>query len=144
MTYNQLIKKFNELLQSHAQLKTVKNATPTEWLGSPGVVDFPAALFVVNTGTFERGNQRTRLVQMWFIDKSGADNEFEQDVSSDMEQVAGDIVEKLLNEANKWSIDAPISYTFFRDSYEDFMAGVQFIFSIETNNEFDGCDMPTI
>lgn len=144
MTYRKLIKTLTDLLQSHAQLKTVKNATPTEWLQSPGVVDFPAALFVVNTGSFEIGNERQRTVQMWFMDKSGQENEFEQDVSSDMEQVAGDIVEKLYNDANVWIIDKPISYTFFRDSYEDFISGVQFTFNISTVNQFDGCDMPTL
>lgn len=142
MTYNQLIEELKSRLNAHGQLKGVYNATPTEILAPEGEVDLPAVFFVVNTGVFLAGNARDRVVQMWFVDKSGQENEFEQDVSSDMEQVAGDIVEGLYNDGNDWLIDKPITFEFFRARYGDYLSGVQFTFNIETQNNADACDTP--
>lgn len=142
MTYNQLVEELKSRLNEHGQLKGVYNATPTEILAPEGEIDLPAAFFVVNTGSFLPGNARDRVVQMWFVDKSGQENEFEQDVSSDMEQVAGDIVEGLYNDGNPWLIDKPITFEFFRARYGDYLSGVQFTFNIETQNKADACDTP--
>jgi hypothetical protein len=142
MTYNQLVKRLQTLLDSHGQIRKVYNATPTEIPQPWGEVELPAVFFVVNTGVFLPGNERQRVVQMWFMDKSGQENEFEQDVSSDMEQVAGDVIESLYNDGNPWRMDEQVSYEFFRGEYGDFVSGVQLTFNIYTINAADACDMP--
>lgn len=144
MTYNQVLKTIRELLESHAMIKTTKYATPREWLFVESQPIYPIACFAVNSGSLNIGREQVYNVSLWFLDKAGMEAEFEPDVASDQIQVAADIVSKLRNGANDFTIDDNISFNLVLDKFEDYLSGVELTFNISTISDFDACDMPTI
>ncbi len=144
MTYNQLVKTIRTLLESQAQLKSVKNATPREWLFVETQPIFPIACFAINSGSLNTGREQVYNISLWFLDKAGMEAEFEPDVASDQLQIAADIISSMRNGANNYTIDTNINYNFVLDKFEDYLSGVELTFNINTISDFDACDMPTI
>lgn len=144
MTYNQLITTITSLLQSHAMIKTVKHATPKEWLLRDEQPVYPIACFSINSGSINIGREQIFNVQFFFLDKSGKEAEFENDVISDQVQIASDIVSLMRTGRNSYSIDENITFNAISDKYEDYLAGVELTINISTQNEFTGCDVPTL
>lgn len=143
MTYNQVITTLQSLLQGHAMIKTVKNETPGEWLKKTEI-EFPVCCFSINAGSFNKGRQQVYNVQFFFLDKSGEDKEFEQDVISDQVGIGYDVTELMRAPRRDYSIPDDIGFDTISDSkYEDNLAGIQMTFDIETQSDFDGCDAPT-
>lgn len=143
MTYNQIVAEIRTLLESHAMLRSVKFATPTEWLNWEGVPDLPIALYAINAGSYIAGYQKMYTVELWILDKSGAEGEFETDVVSDAHGILHDIVNALNLSSRKYSIDMPIQWTAISDKYEDYLGGVTATINIYTNGQFSYCDFPT-
>lgn len=143
MTYNQIVNEIRTILQSHAMINTVKFASVTEWINWEGVPDLPIALFSVNSGTFEMGYQKSFTIEMWFLDKSGLEGEFETDVTSDMHGIGADIVNALSLSSKPYSVQKPITWTAISDKYEDYLSGITLTINIQTNGEFTYCDFPT-
>jgi hypothetical protein len=144
MTYNNLITTITDMLQSHAMIKTVKNCSPKEWLNKDDQPVFPICCFTVSSGTFNVGRQQIYNIQFFFLDKSGAEAEFEQDVISDQIGIAYDIVELIRGTKRDYTIEDSVSFNTISDKYEDYLAGVEFTTDITTTSDFDGCDVPTI
>lgn len=144
MTYNQLITTLQNILESHAIIKTVKNVTPKEWLLKDEQPIYPICCYSVNTGTLNKGREQVYNVQFFFLDKSGAEAEFEQDVISDQLQIANDIVEFIRGTKRDYTIDDNITFNTISDKYEDYLAGVEITTNITTQSDFDGCDAPMI
>ena len=144
MTYNQLITTITSLLQSHAMIKSVNYATPKEWLLRNEQPVYPVALFSVNSGTLNIGREQIYNVQFFFLDKSGQEAEFENDVISDQVQTASDILSLIRTGRKNYSIDDNVSFNAISDKYEDYLAGVELTINISTQNEFTGCDVPTL
>lgn len=142
MTYNQLIKEITTILESHVMIQTVKNVTPQEWLSRDNQPTFPVCCFSINNGSFNVGRQQLYTVQFFFLDKSGAEAEFEPDVISDQLSIAYDVVEKLRNDGNDWYIDDNVSYNLISDKYEDYLAGCELTINFYTQSDFDGCNFP--
>lgn len=142
MTYNQLVSEIQTLLGSHKMLNTVKFASPTEWLNWDSVPVFPLGAFAINSGGFNIGREQTYQLQLWFLDKSGVEGEFETQVTSDMHGIAADIVSKLRNGANEFTIDDSIAWEAISEKFEDYLSGVQLTFNLSVKSSFDACDMP--
>ena len=144
MTYNQLITTITSLLQSHAMIKSVNYATPKEWLLRNEQPVYPVALFSVNSGTLNIGREQIYNVQFFFLDKSGQEAEFENDVISDQVQTASDILSLIRTGRKNYSIDDNVSFNAISDKYEDYLAGVELTINISTQNEFTGCNVPLL
>ena len=144
MTYNQLLAELQTRLESHAMVKTVKNVTPKEWLNREEVPEFPVACYYINSGTFNKGREQIYNVQIFFLDKSGAENEFEADVISDQVGIAYDIIELMRGTKRIYTVDESITFNTLSDKYEDYLAGCEITFNITTQSDFDGCDVPTL
>ena len=142
MTYNQIIKKITTLLQSNPIIKTVKFATPTEWLGYVSMPVYPAALFFINNGQINTGRELSYSFQFWFLDKSGVEGEFEQEVISDQHQLANDII-LALRQDQTISVDTNIRWDAISEKYEDYLSGVTLTFNISTTGQFNNCDFPS-
>ena len=142
MTYNQVIKTIKTILDTHAMIKSVKSATPREWLFADSQPVFPVACYAVNTGSLNVGREQIFNLTLWFLDKSGMEREFEDDVTSDQLQICADIISKLRNGANNWVIDDNITYNLISDKFEDYLAGVEVSFDMTTFSDFDACDIP--
>ncbi len=142
MTYNQVIKTIKTILDTHAMIKSVKSATPREWLFADSQPVFPVACYAVNSGSLNVGREQKYNLTLWFLDKSGMEREFEDDVTSDQLQICADIISKLRNGANNWVIDDNITYNLISDKFEDYLAGVELSFDMTTFSDFDACDIP--
>jgi hypothetical protein len=143
MTYNQVLKELRTLLESHLQIKSVKNATPREWLFVSEQPIYPIACYSINNGSLNIGREQVYNVTLWFLDKAGLEAEFEPDVASDQLQICADIISTLRNGANDWLIDDNITYNLILDKFEDYLSGVEVTFNMTTTSSFDACDMPT-
>ena len=144
MTYNQLITTLTNLLSSHAMIKEVKNATPREWLFRDNNPEFPVCCFSINSGSMNVGKEQIYNVQFFFLDKSGAEMEFEQDVISDQWQISEDIIQMIRSTKRDYYIDDNITINAISDKYEDYLTGVEFTANIYNQREFDACDAPII
>lgn len=142
MTYNQIIKTLKDLLATHAQIKSVKYATPKEWLFKNDEPVFPICCYSLNSGSFNVGREQVYNITLWFLDKAGMEAEFEADVASDQMQICADIISSLRNGVNPWTIDDNISYSLILDKFEDYLSGVQVSFNMTTVSDFDKCDIP--
>lgn len=142
MTYNQVIKSLRSLLESHRMIKSVKNATPREWVFVNEQPVFPVSCFAINSGSLNVGREQVYSITLWFLDKAGMEAEFEADVASDQLQICSDIISKLRNGSNPWIIDDNITYNLILDKFEDYLSGVEVTFDLTTTSDYDACDMP--
>lgn len=142
MTYNQVIKELKAILATHAMIKSIKNATPREWLFADSQPVFPIACLAINNGSLNVGREQVYNITLWFLDKAGLEGEFEQDVTSDQLQICADIISKLRNDANDWQIDDNITYNLILDKFEDYLSGVEVSFNMITYSDYDACDIP--
>ncbi len=141
MTYNQIISEIESILTSNPIIKTVKNVTPKEWLNQDNQPVFPVCCFSLNSGSLNVGRQHIFNVQFFFLDKSGAEMEFEQEVISDQLQIANDFIEKVRGTKRSYTIENEIPFTAISDKYEDYLAGVEITTNITVTSDFDGCDV---
>ncbi len=142
MTYKQLTSEIQTILESNKMLHTVKFASPVEWLNWDSQPVFPLASFSINSGALNIGREQVYQIQFWFLDKSGVESEFETEVVSDMHSVAADIISKLRNGANEFTIDNQIAWNAISEKFEDYLSGVELTFNLSVKSSFDACDMP--
>lgn len=141
MTYNQIITKITDLLTSNPIIKSVRFATPTEWIGYVSMPQFPVALFFINNGQLNAGRDLVYTIQFWYLDKSGVEGEFEQEVISDQHQIANDIV-MALRQDRTISVDTNIRWDAISEKFEDYLSGVTLTFNISATGQFNNCDFP--
>lgn len=125
-------------------IKEVKFATPQEWIFATNQPTFPVCCFMINSGSLNIGREQVYNVSFWFLDKAGMENEFEKDVTSDQIQIAADIVSNLREGSNPYTVDTNIAYSVISDKFEDYLAGVNLTFNINTISDYDACNMPTV
>ena len=123
-------------------IKSVKNATPREWVFVNEQPVFPVSCFAINSGSLNVGREQVYSITLWFLDKAGMEAEFEADVASDQLQICSDIISKLRNGSNPWIIDDNITYNLILDKFEDYLSGVEVTFDLTTTSDYDACDMP--
>ena len=123
-------------------LHTVKFSAPVEWLNWDNQPVFPLGSFAINRGGLNAGREQTYQIEMWFLDKSGVEGEFETDVVSDMHSVAADIISTLRKGSNPYVIDAQISWDAVSEKFEDYLSGVFLTFNLSVVSKFDACSMP--
>jgi hypothetical protein len=90
------------------------------------------------------GREQVFSVQFFFLDKSGKEAEFENDVISDQIQTGSDILSLMRTGRNSYSIDDNVSFNAISDKYEDYLAGIEYTINISTQNEFTGCNVPLL
>jgi hypothetical protein len=143
MTYNQVIEEIKETLENHPMIKEVLTASPLQWLNDNHVPDYPVSCFVINSGQLNAGREEVFAIDMWFLDKSGSEAEFEQEVISDMHGVAYDILQILRQQFNPFTIDANVNWEAISEKFEDYLSGVKITFNFFTNRKYGACDVPT-
>jgi hypothetical protein len=142
MTYNQIVQKITDLLESNPIIKTTRFASPTEWLGWVEMPVMPVASFVVNNGQLNAGREIVYSITFWFLDKSGVEGEFEQQVINDQLMIANDIISALRNDQTI-SLDASVSWEGISEKFEDYLSGVSMTLNIYLTGKFGKCDFPT-
>ena len=76
-------------------LNTVRFASPIEWINWDDQPVFPLACFTLNSGGLNAGREQVYQINLWFLDKSGKDGEFEKEVNSELHSICADIVSKM-------------------------------------------------
>lgn len=141
MTYNQVVKEIQEKLQSHPMLHEVMFGSPAIWLYNNQPPSFPSANFEINTGSLNIGREQIFTVNVWLLDKSGVDSEFEQEVTSDMHGIAYDFLQKLRNSLD-YSISNTVTWNAISEKFEDYLSGVNFSFDFTVTRSYGNCDSP--
>ena len=141
MTYNQVVKEIQTKLEAHPLIKTVKFNPPTNWLNWDEQPVFPVACFVINSGQLNAGREQVFNIQMWFLDKSGLEGEFETEITSDQHSIAADVISNLRKQSNSYLIDTNINWDAISEKYEDYLSGVGLSFNLSAISKFDACDI---
>lgn len=125
-------------------IKTVKFASPLEWLNWDNQPVFPLACYTINSGQLNAGREQVYVINFWFLDKSGKEGEFETEVTSDQHSICADIISKLRSNSQDYVIDTNIQWTAVSEKFEDFLTGVTCNINLSAVSDFDACNMPTI
>jgi hypothetical protein len=143
MTYKQVKEAVKTILESHAMIRDVRFATPTEWMKKETQPEYPVCCYAINTGSFEKG-YKNFTVQFWFLDLAGAEGEYDVDVVSDQTEIANDIVGLLKqSHVRSWTIDETINFNCILQKFEDYISGVELTINLKTINKYDTCAIPT-
>lgn len=116
--------------------------TPKEWLGYNNQPLLPVACFYCNTGSIDYPRSLVYQFDLWLLDKSGVEGEFELEVISDMHQIANDVINSMRMD-NQMTIDNEIKFDAISEKYEDYLSGVFVQFRISVTGQFNMCDFPT-
>jgi len=142
MTYNQIVLKITDLLESNKFIKTVRFSSPNEWIGWTEMPVMPVASFVINNGQLNAGREIVYSVTFWFLDKSGIEGQHETQVVNDQLMIANDIISSLRNDQTI-SLDPSISWDAISEKFEDYLSGVTTTFNISLTGKFGQCDFPS-
>jgi hypothetical protein len=143
MTVNQVINEIKAVLQNHAMINTVLVSTPMEWINKGEVPLYPVGTFDISSGFLNIGREQIHRVDMWLLDQSGKDGEFEQEVISDMHGVAYDVVSILRKGGNPWIISDKVQWQAISEKFEDYLSGVRITFDFIVVRDYGSCDTPT-
>jgi len=143
MTVNQVIQEIKAVLQNHAMINTVLVSTPMEWINKGEVPLYPVGTFDISSGFLNIGREQIHRVDMWLLDQSGKDGEFEQEVISDMHGVAYDVVSILRKGGNPWIISDKVQWQAISEKFEDYLSGVRITFDFIVVRDYGSCDTPT-
>ena len=116
--------------------------TPKEWLGYNQQPTLPVACFYCNQGEINYPRELVYQFDLWLLDKSGVEGEYELDVISDMHSIANDIINTLRMDS-MMSIDTKVIFNAISEKYEDYLSGVFVQFNISVTGQFSMCDFPT-
>jgi hypothetical protein len=142
MTYNQVVTEIQEALESHKMLRDVMFGSPAAWLNRDYVPAFPSASFTIDSGQLNVGREQIFTIEVWLLDKSGIDGEFEQDVVSDMHGVAYDVLQTLRQQFHEYIISASVNWSAVSEKFEDYLSGVNFTFDLNVMRKYGACDVP--
>ena len=143
MNYNQVVREISDLLQDHPMIQEVQFNTPVAWLNQNFVPSFPVASYVINSGSLNAGREQVYRVEIWLLDKAGNEAEFETDIISDMHGVAYDILQKLRQQFNNFTISNNVSWNALSEKFEDYLSGVRFSFDLSVVRDYGACDVPS-
>ena len=144
MTYNQVVKMILDLLDNHPNINEVDFTTPVNWINRNYVPSFPVANFTIDAGTFQSNREQSYRIDMWFLDKSGNEGEFETDVVSDMHGVAYDIIAQLKKLSNPYTVTDVITWGVISEKFEDYLSGIKLTLDLFVDRKYGACDVPTI
>jgi hypothetical protein len=141
MTYKQVQRAVQTILQSHAMIKDVRFVTAKEWIKRDSDPLYPVCCYDIFSGSFQPG-YKTFQVRFLFLDQTGMDGEYEIDVVSDQTEIANDILALVKQRDNNWIIDTEITFEVLLGEFEDNLSGVQLTINIKTLNNYDTCAIP--
>lgn len=144
MTYNQVVKEIEEVLDNHAMINTVLFSTPVEWLNRNQVPTYPVASYAINSGSLNVGREQIYRVDLWLLDQSGKDGEFETEVISDMHGAAYDVLSILRKGGNSWILSPQVAWIAVSEKFEDYLSGVKITFDLTVVRDYGSCDTPTV
>ena len=143
MTYNQVIKIFEDWANNHLLVKTFGNGEEWEVNGTlkAGLLYPMFYAIPVSSQTFENTINRTFKIVCFGQVKKDKSNENE--VISDTESIIHDFVKYLKYDSDDFELVGDPSMTPFKEDFGDFCAGWESEIIIQTNFANNQCDSPT-
>jgi hypothetical protein len=142
MTLNQITKKIKKIAEDHRQVRTVRLDDPSNFLSNETKdVLYPAVWFTLN-GSDITGKEKTYKFVITIADILHPEDITETEVQSDCEQIADDILGFLNWGKQEWTYEKSTQYEYFREDFEDILAGVTFQISLKVPFVYDICDVP--
>lgn len=146
-TLNQIIKTVEGYVAAHKQLNTFQFGDPWEFAESEEVI-YPA-LFMVNGNVEVTERELTHNFQLIFADRINEDNPADADsqeneVLSDMREVALDILALLHNPINRdnFTLNKSANLQPFTERFKDLTAGWVMDIKIRQPMLYDRCQVP--
>lgn len=141
MTLNQLIAQIQELGENHEIIQTTWYGPAMLKLAETDVT-YPMFTFDTTGGNID-GASLLLSFQMFFFDRINADRSNEQEVHSDMLQVAQDIIAQLRYPGWDFVLRNTLPVQLFTDSTPDLLAGITVTATIELPYVSDRCSVPS-
>lgn len=141
VTYNQIVDAFEDIATAHRQVNTFGIGDVWE-VATSGTVNYPMVWAVPQDGELSNKvyNSNWTLI---FMDLVHKDEHDENEVMSDMEQVALDFIAQLLNPEYAFDFKADgITFKRFTERFDDEVTGVAIDITIRVPFIFDRCAIP--
>ena len=122
-------------------IKEVRFSSPLEWMFANEQPEFPLCCFRLETGTLEAGYTLYDL-RIWFLDLSGREGQFDDDVISDQLETAKDIWSLLKQSQVREWLAENANFTLLTEKFEDYISGVELSLQIKVFNQYVTCDIP--
>lgn len=122
-------------------IKEVRFSSPLEWMYRNEKPEFPLCCFRLETGTLEAGYTLYDF-RIWFLDLSGREGQFDDDVISDQLETAKDIWSLLKQSQVREWLAENANFTLLTEKFEDYISGVELSLQIKVFNQYDTCDIP--
>lgn len=141
MTLNQLVAQITELGNNHQIIETTYYGPAMLKLAEADVT-YPMFTFDTTGGNID-GASLVLSFSMFFFDRLTADRSNEQDVHSDMLQVAQDVIAQLRWPGWDFVLRPNIAVNLFTDSTPEMLAGVNISATFELPYVSDRCSVPS-
>ncbi len=151
LTYNQIIKEFNDFADAHLQIENFGNGNLWEVVEHDQMADFNYPLLWVIDQPASIGDATfTWNFQVLAISLVQKDESDENEVKSDMAQVLFDLIayfeQKTATSNNvdwlKVNIERSGTMTSFTERFEDELTGWALSIAFKMPNKYDNCDLP--
>ena len=141
VTYNNILKSFEDISTAHKQVNT--HGCGSEWdIATSGTVNYPMC-WVVPTDSSLTGKIYNSNFTLIFMDLVHKDVRDVDEVTSDMELIAQDYIAQLLDPQYDFDFKADnIPFRRFEDRFDDEVAGVAIDITIRTTYVYDRCAIP--
>jgi hypothetical protein len=146
LTYNQILKRIQQLCVHHAQVKSYKYARPTDFL-TEKTTEFTAVFLQDNDGNVSiSSKQQTINFKLFVLDLVNVSEDTLtnlKDVQSDTLEIAKDLI-ALFNDENytDWAIGSECNFQLLFEAFDALVAGVVVDFSIRVPYLSDRCAVP--
>lgn len=140
-TLNQVIKSLNDIADNHQQLNHFFFGEMYDFATS-GDTQYPAMAVEKEPDLLE-GSTLKMNFNLYFIDLVHKDISNRQEVLSDMQSVALDVIYQLTHPDYDWVIDSSsITLNDFVDRFDDEVTGYWFKLTLKISSPFDRCAIP--
>ena len=142
-TLNQITARLKQIASNHRQVRTVREDDPVNFLQNENKdVAYPACWFTFNGSQLQEKEISYNYV-VTLATRVNNEDYNEMEAMSDMELIARDLIGQIDWDKQPWDFNRNVTFEFFREDYEDNLAGVVFQVNLAVPFDFDVCDLPS-
>ena len=142
-TLNQITARLKQIASNHRQVRTVREDDPVNFLQNENKdVEYPVCWFTFNGSQLQEKEISYNYV-VTLATRVNNEDYNEMEAMSDMELITRDIIGQIDWDKQPWDFDRNVTFEFFREDYEDNLAGVVFQVNLSVPFNYDVCDVPS-
>jgi hypothetical protein len=139
-TLNQVIKQFREIAKNHKQINTFGFGLFPE-LGKSEAIEYPL-MWTVQKPSSINGNDLTLFYEFIFADLVHKDLSNKDEVLSDQQLTALDVLAQLQHPSYEWECSQSASFETFEGRWDDEVTGIVMSISVVISNPYNRCAIP--